>query len=39
MKNILVLRNLLGTAGLIFGGYLALKALPELKRYIHISSM
>jgi hypothetical protein len=34
-----LLRNVVGTAGLLYAGYIFLNALPDLKRYIRISSM
>jgi hypothetical protein len=34
-----LLRNIVGTAGLLYAGYIFLNALPDLKRYVRISSM
>lgn len=34
-----VLRNVVGSAGLLFMGYVVLTALPDLRRYIRISTM
>lgn len=34
-----VLRNVVGSAGLVFMGYVVLSALPDLRRYIRISTM
>ena len=40
MRNIAGTGGLiLGTAGLLFGGYLFLQALPDIKRLIKIRSM
>jgi len=39
MKTILTLRNVVGTVGLLAGAYLMLKALPDLQRYIRITTM
>jgi hypothetical protein len=34
-----VLTNVIGALGLIFAGYVAIKALPDFGRYIKVSSM
>ena len=39
MKPLLIIRNVLGTAALVFVGYLFVKAVPDLGRYIRISRM
>ncbi len=39
MKTIRVMRNIVGSAGLIYFGYLLVTAMPELKRYLKISTM
>jgi hypothetical protein len=39
MKTLVFLRNVLGTVGILFGAYVALRALPDLRRYLRISMM
>ena len=39
MKTVKVLRNVVGSAGLLFMGYVVLTSLPDLRRYIRISTM
>ena len=39
LKTLIVLRNIVGTAGLVFAGYVFLKALPDMRRYIRLSTM
>lgn len=39
MKAFRVLRNVFGAASLLFVGYVVVNALPDLKRYIRISTM
>lgn len=39
MTALKLLRNVFGTASLLFVGYVFVNALPDLKRYIRISSM
>jgi hypothetical protein len=39
MKSIKVMRNILGTAGLIFASYVFLASLKDSARYLRISSM
>jgi hypothetical protein len=39
MKSLVFLRNALGTVGILFGAYVALRGLPDLRRYIRISMM
>ncbi len=39
LKVFFTLRNVVGTGGLLFAGYLFLKSIPELRRYIRISTM
>jgi hypothetical protein len=38
-KTLNVLRNIIGTAGLVFAGYVFLESIPALRRYIRISTM
>jgi hypothetical protein len=39
VKTVKVLRNVVGSAGLLFMGYVVLTSLPDLRRYIRISTM
>jgi hypothetical protein len=39
MKSLVFLRDVLGTVGIRFGVYVALRELPDLQRYIRISMM
>ncbi len=39
MSTLKAVRNVLGTAGLIFAGYILLASLKDAGRYIKISSM
>ena len=39
MKTVKILRNVVGSAGLLLMGYMFLSALPDLRRYIRISTM
>ncbi len=39
MSAIKVVRNVLGTAGLIFAGYIFLMSLKDAARYVKISTM
>lgn len=39
MKTVKVLRNVVGSVGLLLIGYVLLAALPDLRRYIRISTM
>lgn len=39
MRTVKMLRNMIGTAGLVFAGYIFLTAIPDLKRYMRISTM
>ena len=39
MKTVKMLRNLMGTAGLLFAGYVFLTTLPDLRRYLRMSTM
>src|ERR1700758_2635484 len=39
VKTVKVLRNVVGSAGLLFMGYVVLTSLPDLRRYIRISPM
>jgi hypothetical protein len=38
-KTLVVTRNVLGIAGLLFAGYVIATSLPDLGRYIKISRM
>jgi hypothetical protein len=37
--TLVAVRNILGTAGLIFAAYIIVGAVPDLRRYIRISMM
>jgi hypothetical protein len=39
MRALKIARNVVGSAGLVFVGYLFLNALPDLRRYFRISTM
>jgi hypothetical protein len=39
VKAMKVLRNVVGSAGLLFMGYVFVNAIPDLRRYIRISTM
>jgi hypothetical protein len=39
MTTLKVVRNLLGTVGLLFAGYVFLASIKDARRYIKISSM
>jgi hypothetical protein len=39
MKAMRVLRNILGTAGLLYAGYVLLASVKDVRRYIRISTM
>lgn len=39
VKTVKVLRNVVGSAGLVFMGYVVLSVLPDLRRYIRITTM
>jgi hypothetical protein len=39
MKTLKVLRNVAGTAGLVFAGYVLIASLKDVWRYIKISTM
>jgi uncharacterized protein DUF6893 len=39
MKALKGLVKVVGTAGLLLGGYILMKSLPDLRRYIKISTM
>jgi len=38
-RPVLNVTNLLATAGLLFAGYVFIASLPDLRRYIRISTM
>jgi len=39
MKALKGIVNVVGAAGLLLGGYIFVKSLPDLRRYIRISTM
>ena len=39
LNVLIVLRDIVGVVGILFGAYLFLSALPELPRYIRIKMM
>jgi hypothetical protein len=39
MKALKGIINVVGTAGLLLGGYILVKSIPDLRRYIKISTM
>ena len=39
LNALVILRNVVGIIGLLFGAYLLLSALPELPRYVRIKMM
>jgi len=39
MKAMKALRNILGTAGLLFAGYVMIASMKDVRRYIRISTM
>jgi hypothetical protein len=39
LNALIVLRNVVGVVGILFGAYFVLAALPELPRYIRIKRM
>lgn len=39
MKTLVSIRNIVGTVGLVLGGYVLLKSIPDIQRYIRISKM
>jgi hypothetical protein len=39
VKTVKVLRNVVGSVGLLLIGYVLLAALPDIRRYIRISTM
>jgi hypothetical protein len=39
MEAMKVLRNIIGTAGLIYAGYVLIVSMKDVRRYIRISSM
>jgi hypothetical protein len=39
MSAVKVIRNVLGTAGLVFAGYIFLRSLKDAARYVRISTM
>ena len=39
MKAMKLIRNVLGTAGLLYAGYVLLASMKDVRRYIRISTM
>lgn len=39
MKAIRVIRNILGSAGLLYAGYVLIASVKDVRRYIRISTM
>jgi uncharacterized protein DUF6893 len=39
MKAVKMLRNVVGTAALLLAGYVLMTSLPDVRRYIRISTM
>jgi hypothetical protein len=39
MKTFRNIRNVVGIAGLLFGGYIFVRSIPDVARYIRISTM
>jgi hypothetical protein len=39
MKTMKVIRNILGTAGLFYAGYVLIASVKDIRRYIKISTM
>ena len=39
MKAMKVIRNILGTAGLFYAGYVLIASVKDIRRYIKISTM
>lgn len=39
MKLLCGIRNVVGVAGLLLGGYIIVRSMPDVVRYIRISSM
>ena len=39
MKAMKIIRNILGTAGLIYAGYVVIVSMKDVRRYIRISTM
>jgi hypothetical protein len=39
MKAMKLIRNILGTAGLLYAGYVLLASMKDVRRYIRISTM
>jgi hypothetical protein len=39
MRTLKILRNVLGTASLMFAGYVLISSLKDARRYVKISSM
>ncbi len=39
MKAMKIIRNILGTAGLLYAGYVLVASMKDVRRYIRISTM
>jgi hypothetical protein len=39
MKAMKIIRNILGTAGLLYAGYVVIVSMKDVRRYIRISTM
>jgi hypothetical protein len=39
MKAVEAIRNILGTAGILFAGYVLIASIKDVRRYIRISTM
>lgn len=39
MKTVKILRNVVGTATLLLAGYVLITSIPDVRRYIRISTM
>ena len=39
MKAVKVIRNILGTAGLLYAGYVLITSVKDVRRYVKISMM
>ena len=39
MKALKTIRNIVGTAGLLYAGYILIMSMPDFRRYIKISTM
>jgi hypothetical protein len=39
MKAVKIIRNILGTAGLLYAGYVLIASVKDVRRYIRINTM